>query len=47
MDLPGKKFHSLKGDRAGEYAVTVKGILRIIYRFDGPHAAAVNLEDYH
>ncbi len=47
MDLPGNKFHSLKGDRAGEYAVTVTGNLRITYRFDGQHATAVNLEDYH
>ena len=25
MDLPGYKFHPLKGNRAGEYAVTVTG----------------------
>ena len=47
MDLPGYKFHSLKGDRAGEYAVTVTGNTRITYRFDGQNAVAVNLEDYH
>lgn len=47
MDLPGNKFHALRGDRAGEYAVTVTGNLRITYRFDGPRATAVNLEDYH
>jgi len=47
MDLPGYKFHALKGDRAGEYAVTVTGNVRITYRFDGQHATAVNLEDYH
>ncbi len=47
MDLPGNKFHALKGDRAGEYAVTVTGNLRITYRFDGQHATDVNLEDYH
>lgn len=46
MDLPGYKFHALKGDRAGEYAVTVTGSLRMTYRFDGQHATAVNLEDY-
>jgi proteic killer suppression protein len=46
-DLPGYKFHALKGDRAGEYAVTVTGSLRMTYRFDGQHATAVNLEDYH
>ena len=47
MDLPGYKFHALKGDRAGEYAVTVTGNVRITYRFDAQHATAVNLEDYH
>ena len=47
MDLPGYKFHPLKGDRAGEYSVTVTGNVRITYRFDGQHATAVNLEDYH
>ena len=47
MDLPGYKFHSLKGDRTAEYAVTVTGNMRITYRFDGQNAVAVNLEDYH
>lgn len=47
MDLPGYKFHALKGNRAGEYAVTVTGNVRITFRFDGEHASAVNLEDYH
>ena len=47
MDLPGYKFHALKGNRAGEYAVTVTGNVRITFRFDGEHASAVNVEDYH
>ena len=47
MDLPGYKFHPLKGNRAGEYAVTVTGNVRITFRFDSQHAIAVNLEDYH
>ena len=47
MDLPGYKFHTLKGNRAGEYAVTVTGNVRITFRFAGQHASAVNLEDYH
>lgn len=47
MDLPGYKFHTFKGDRAGEYSVTVTGNVRITYRFDGQHATSVNLEDYH
>jgi proteic killer suppression protein len=47
MDLPGYKFHPLKGDRAGEYSVTVTGNVRITYRFEGQHAVSVHLEDYH
>ena len=47
MDLPGYKFHLLKGDRDGEYAVTVTGNWRITFCFDGQNAIAVNFEDYH
>ena len=47
MDLPGYKFHALKGDRKGEFAVSVTGNLRITYQFIGEDALNVNLEDYH
>ena len=47
MDLPGYRFHPLKGERAGEYAVSVSGNWRLTYRFDGDDAIDVNLEDYH
>lgn len=47
MNLPGYKFHGLKGDRRGTYAVSVSGNRRITFRFDGGDAADVNLEDYH
>ena len=47
MDLPGYRFHSLKGDRAGEYAVSVTGNWRLTFRFEGEDAIQVNLEDYH
>ena len=47
MDLPGFKFHTLKGDRKGEFAVSVSGNWRITFGFDGQDAANVNLEDYH
>ena len=47
MDLPGYRFHPLKGARAGEYAVSVSGNSRITFRFDGEDAIDVNLEDYH
>lgn len=47
MDLPGYRFHPLKGERAGEYAVSVSGNWRITFSFDGEDAIDVNLEDYH
>jgi proteic killer suppression protein len=47
MDLPGYKFHGLKGTRGGVYAVAVSGNLRITFRFDSGNAVEVNLEDYH
>lgn len=47
MNLPGYRFHGLKGDRAGFYAVSVSGNWRITFRFAGGDAVDVNLEDYH
>lgn len=47
MDVPGYRFHELKGGRAGTYSVSVTGNLRITFAFDGENAIEVNLEDYH
>ncbi|MGH8673163.1 MAG: type II toxin-antitoxin system RelE/ParE family toxin [Burkholderiales bacterium] len=47
LNLPGYKFHGLKGDRKGVYAVSVSGNWRITFRFEGGDAVYVNLEDYH
>ena len=47
MDLPGYKWHELKGNKAGTYAVTVSGNWRMTYRWDGVDAIVVNYEDYH
>jgi len=47
MNLPGYKFHPLKGDRTGTYAVTVTGNLRITFEFEADDAIHVDLEDYH
>jgi proteic killer suppression protein len=47
MDLPGYRFHSLKGDRKGAYAVSVSGNWRITFRFERGDVVDVNLEDYH
>ena len=47
MNLPGYRFHRLKGDRADTYSVAVTGNLRLTFRFEGEDAMDVNLEDYH
>ena len=46
MDLPGYKFHALKGERKGEFAVSVSGNWRITFEFDENDAVKVNLEDF-
>ncbi|MEW6167466.1 MAG: type II toxin-antitoxin system RelE/ParE family toxin [Pseudomonadota bacterium] len=47
MNLPGYKFHPLKGTRKGAYAVSVSGNWRLTFEFEGEDATAVDLEDYH
>lgn len=47
MNIPGYKFHALKGSRKGHYAVSVSGNWRLTFAFDGQDAVNVNLEDYH
>jgi proteic killer suppression protein len=47
MNLPGWRFHSLKGDQAGRYAVDASGNWRITFGWDGQDAVDVDLEDYH
>ena len=47
MNLPGYKFHELKGKRKGVYSVSVSGNWRITFQFDGDNVIEVDLEDYH
>jgi proteic killer suppression protein len=47
MNLPGYKFHELKGKRKGVCSVSVSGNWRITFRFDGDNVIEVDLEDYH
>jgi len=47
VNLPGYRFHRLRGDRVGMYAVTVTGNWRITFAFEGEDATRVDLEDYH
>jgi toxin HigB-1 len=47
MNVPGYRFHALKGDQKGRYAVDVSGNWRITFGWDGENAIDVELEDYH
>lgn len=47
MNLPGFRFHALKGAMKGRYAVSISGNLRITFEMEGEDALHVDLEDYH
>ena len=47
MSLPGYRFHPLKGNRKGTYAVSVSGNWRLTFRFESEDAVDIDLEDYH
>lgn len=47
MNLPGFAFHELKGNRKGEYAVTVRANFRIVFEWAKGKAVRVKEEDYH
>jgi proteic killer suppression protein len=47
MALPGLRFHPLKGDMKGYFAVNVSGNWRVVFRFEGLHARDVDYLDYH
>ncbi len=47
MDLPGYQLHPMKGDRKGQWAVSVSGNWRLVFAFHGENAADVDLVDYH
>lgn len=45
--MPGWRLHPLKGDRTGQWSVTVSGNMRIVFRFEGKNVVDVDLVDYH
>jgi len=47
MDLPGLRFHPLKGKDKGRYAVWASQNWRLTFGWDGTDAVEVDLEDYH
>jgi proteic killer suppression protein len=47
MNLPGFRLHPLKGERKGQWALSVMGNLQIVFEFEGENATNVDLVDYH
>jgi len=47
MDLPGYRLHPLRGTLKGNWAVSVSGNWRVVFRFEGGHAVDVDYLDYH
>ena len=47
MSTPGWRLHSLKGDRAGLWAIDVSKNWRIVFKFSDGNAYTVDYEDYH
>ena len=47
VDLPGLRFHPLKGELKAHYAVTVSGNWRVTFRFEDGDVVDVDYLDYH
>lgn len=47
MNVPGLRFHQLKGELVGLYSVSVSGNWRVVFRFEDGQAIDVDLVDYH
>jgi proteic killer suppression protein len=45
--LPGARLHPLKGERKGQWAVSVSGNWRLVFEFAGEDATNLDLIDYH
>jgi proteic killer suppression protein len=40
-------LHALSGDRRGQWAMTINGPWRLVFRFDAGNAHDVEIVDYH
>lgn len=47
LDRPGFRLHQLKGDRKGQWSITVRANWRIVFRFEDGVVDDVDLVDYH
>ena len=47
MNVPGWRWHPLKGKFAGHWSVSVNGNWRMTFAFKGEDAILVDYQDYH
>jgi len=47
LDIPGYSLHPLKGNRKGQWSITVNGNWRVTFEFQEGHVYIVNYEDCH
>ena len=47
LDVPGFRFHALKGHSPRRYSMRVTGNWRITFEWRDKSAGAIDLEDYH
>ncbi len=47
MNIPGWRFHALKGSLSGHYSVRVDGNWRLTFAFENENAVLVDYRDYH
>jgi proteic killer suppression protein len=45
--LPSNRFHALKGDRKGQYDISINDQWRICFKFDEGDAYDVEITGYH
>jgi len=44
---PGNRFHILKGDRKGQYAISISKQWRVCFKWHEGNAYTVQITDYH
>lgn len=44
---PGWRIHQLKGERTGEWSISVSGNWRLSFKIENGAIVDLNLEDYH
>ena len=47
LNRPSFRLHPLKGDRRGQWSITVRANWRIVFRFEDGTARDLDLVDYH